>query len=172
LKDSSCQYAPSIEFLPEPSALEPSQGEMLEQMRISSAMAIVGHASPIDTAVDHPVRGFGKGYESFPEDLHTTIDVEHLVHVMKEQGVEVGSLSTLTFFLSDLWVSGLFIDGCWTLRQRLHILLLHGRVSPCVSATRQGCANQGTFHALLSCGPAVRHGGRHSSNTEDHPVGL
>lgn len=100
LKDSSCQYAPSIEFLPEPSALEPSQGEMLEQMRISSAsaMAIVGHASPIDTAVDHPVRGFGKGYESFPEDLHTTIDVEHLVHVMKEQGVEVGSLSTLTFF--------------------------------------------------------------------------
>jgi pyroglutamyl-peptidase len=73
---------------------------MLEQMRISSAsaMAIVGHASPIDTAVDHPVRGFGKGYESFPEDLHTTIDVEHLVHVMKEQGVEVGSLSTLTFF--------------------------------------------------------------------------
>jgi hypothetical protein len=46
--------------------------------------------SPIDTTVDHPVRGFGKGYESFAEDLHTVIDVEHLVYAMKEQGVEVG----------------------------------------------------------------------------------
>ena len=107
MKDSSYQYAPMLEFLPEPSALEPSQGEMLEQMRISSAsMAIVGHASPVDAAVDHPVRGFGKGYEAFPEDLHTTIDVEHLVHAMKGQGVEVGSPSSLTlFFFSDLWFS-------------------------------------------------------------------
>jgi hypothetical protein len=99
MKDSSYKHAPIIEFLPEPSALEPSQGEMLEQMRLTSAsMAIVGHASPIDPAVDQPVRGFGKGYETFPEDLHTTIDVELLVHAMKEQGVEVGSPSSLTLF--------------------------------------------------------------------------
>jgi pyroglutamyl-peptidase len=104
LKDSSCKHAPIIEFLHEPSALEPSQGEMLEQMRLTSAsMAMVGHASPIDPAVDQPVRGFGKGYESFPEDLHTTIDVEHLVYAMKEQGVEVGSPSSLTLIFSDLW---------------------------------------------------------------------
>lgn len=95
MKDSSNQYAPIIEFLPETSALEPSQGEMLDQMRMSSAnMAIMGPASPIDAAVDHPVRGFGKGYELFAEDLHTTIDVEHLVHAMKEQRVEVGISSS------------------------------------------------------------------------------
>jgi pyroglutamyl-peptidase len=103
MKDSSNQHAPIIDFLPEPSALEPSQGEMLEQMRVSSAnMAIVGPASPIDAAVDHPIRGFSKGYESFAEDLHTTIDVEHLVHGMKEQGVEVGGTLPLPS-LSDMW---------------------------------------------------------------------
>jgi pyroglutamyl-peptidase len=98
LKDSSNKYAPIIEFLPEPTVLEPSQGEMLDQMRVSSAnMAIMGPASTIDAAIDHPIRGFGKGYESFGEDLHTTIDVEHLVHVMKEQGIEVGGPTSLTF---------------------------------------------------------------------------
>ena len=103
MKDSSNQHAPIIDFLPEPSALEPSQGEMLEQIRVSSAnMAIVGPASPIDAAVDHPIRGFSKGYESFAEDLHTTIDVEHLVHGMKEQGVEVGGTLPLPS-LSDMW---------------------------------------------------------------------
>ena len=88
MKDSSNQYAPIIEFLPEASALEPSQAEMLDQMRAN--LAIVGPVSPIDTTVDHPVRGFGKGYELFAEDLHTPIDVEHLVYAMKEQGIEVG----------------------------------------------------------------------------------
>jgi len=89
MKDSFNQHAPIIDFLPEPSNAEPSQVEILDQMRMSSAsMAIVGHQSPIDTAIDQPVRGFGKGYESFGEDLHTTIDVEHLVVGMKEQGVE------------------------------------------------------------------------------------
>lgn len=88
MKDSSNQYAPIVEFLPEASTLEPSQAEMLDQMRAN--LAIVGPVSPIDTTIDHPVRGFGKGYESFAEDLHTAIDVEHLVYAMKEQGVEVG----------------------------------------------------------------------------------
>jgi hypothetical protein len=55
----------------------------------------------------------------------------------------------------------LFVNGRWTLRERLHVLLLHGRVPPCIIATRKGRANQGSFHALLSFGPAVRHGGRH-----------
>jgi pyroglutamyl-peptidase len=99
MKDSLNQYAPIIEFLPESTALEPSQGEMLDQMRMSSAsMAAIGPTSPIDATVDHPIRGFGKGYESYGEDLHTMIDVEHLVHAMKEQGIEVGVSSSFTFF--------------------------------------------------------------------------
>ncbi|KAI0253981.1 hypothetical protein BJV78DRAFT_100154 [Lactifluus subvellereus] len=92
MKDSINKQAPVIEFLPESNALEPSQRETLEQMRLSSAhMAMVGHTSPIDATVDHPVRGFGKGYELYGEDLHTMIDVEHLVHAMKEQGIELYS---------------------------------------------------------------------------------
>ena len=40
--------------------------------------------------VDHPPnRGFGKGYESFPEELHTEIDVAKLIHHLKESGIEV-----------------------------------------------------------------------------------
>jgi hypothetical protein len=88
MKDSSNQYTPIIEFLPEASA---SQAEMLDQMRAN--LAIVGPVTPIDNAVGHPVHGFGKGYELFAEDLHTMIDVEHLVCAMKEQGIEVGILS-------------------------------------------------------------------------------
>jgi pyroglutamyl-peptidase len=91
MEDSSNQYAPIIEFLHEASALEPSQAEMLDQMRAN--LAIVGPVSPIDNAVDRPVRGFGKGYELFAEDLHTMIEVEHLVYGMKEQGIEVSILS-------------------------------------------------------------------------------
>jgi pyroglutamyl-peptidase len=101
MKDSFNQSAPIMEFLPESTALEPSQGEMLEQMRVSSAnMTTMGLTSPIDAAVDHPVRGFGKGYELYGEDLHTVIDVEHLVHAMKEQEIEVGCI----FFLCLLFL--------------------------------------------------------------------
>lgn len=50
--------------------------------------------SPID-ANETPKRGFGKGYESFAEELYTEIDVEDLVHHLKKCGVEVGSLPYL-----------------------------------------------------------------------------
>jgi pyroglutamyl-peptidase len=96
MKDSSNEYAPAIELLPEVNALEPSQAEILDQMRISAAnLAIMGPVGPIDTAIDQPIRGFGKGYESFAEDLHTMIDVEHLVYSLKEQGIEVCISSSL-----------------------------------------------------------------------------
>ena len=96
MKDSSNQYAPIIEFLPEVNPLEPSQAEILDQMRISSAnLAIMVPMGPVDTTIDHHVRGFGKGYELCAEDLHTMIDVEHLVYAMKEQGVEVCISSSL-----------------------------------------------------------------------------
>ena len=161
MKDSFNQHAPIVDFLPEQNNTEPSQVDMLDQMRVSSAsMAIVGPQSPIDTTIDQPVRGFGKGYESFGEDLHTTIDVEHLVLGMKEQGVEVGlfspPLSPLPFFLSDV-AAALFSAGCRSLCERLHILLLPRRVSSCVITSRQGLANQSAFYALLSRWPAVQY---------------
>ena len=156
MKDSSNQYAPVIEFLPEMNAFEPSQAEILNQMRVSSAnLAIMGPVGPVETAIDHPVRGFGKGYELCAEDLHTMIDVEHLVYAMKEQGVEVCIYPSLVLLrLIYEHDADLFVNGCWTLRERLHVLLLHGRISPRFVATGKG-ANQGSFHALLSFGSAV-----------------
>ena len=139
LKDSSYKHAPVIEFLPEPSALEPSQGEMLEQMRLSSALAIVGHASPVDAAVDHPVRGFGKGYESFPEDLHTTIDVEHLVHAMKEQGVEVGSPSSLPYFFLTCDISFIHRWMLDTASATTHIIAPCPSLAVCLHDTTRVC---------------------------------
>ncbi|GBE88174.1 hypothetical protein BKA93DRAFT_799116 [Sparassis latifolia] len=34
------------------------------------------------------IRGFGKGYEAFPEEIHTLIDVETLINNVKSLGVE------------------------------------------------------------------------------------
>ena len=171
MKDSFNQHAPIVDFLPESNnnTVEPSQVEILDQMRVSSAsMAIVGPQSPIDTSIDQPVRGFGKGYESFGEDLHTIIDVEHLVLGMKEQDVEVGLFSSFLFsyffhfhFHSSDVAAAVFIDGCRSLCERLHILLLPCRVASRVITSRQGFANQSAFHALLSRWPTVRHGRSH-----------
>jgi len=99
LKDSSNNYAPVLEFLPDTTALEPSQAEVLDHMRAPSSH--VGPASPIDSVVDHPVRGFGRGYEVFGDDLHTAIDVEHLVHAMKEEGIEIYSSMDAGHCVSD-----------------------------------------------------------------------
>ncbi|KAI0266872.1 hypothetical protein BC834DRAFT_842976 [Gloeopeniophorella convolvens] len=88
IKDSDNRHAPVVEFLPEANALEQAQTEMIEQMRASANMVIAGPASPIDATIEQPTRGFGKGYESYPEDLHTMIDVEQLVHSMKQEGME------------------------------------------------------------------------------------
>jgi len=57
--------------------------------------------SPIDVN-ETPKRGFGKGYESFAEELYTEIDVEGLVHHLKRCGVEVSNspLSVVPFTLS------------------------------------------------------------------------
>ncbi|KAG6330637.1 hypothetical protein ID866_8452 [Astraeus odoratus] len=43
--------------------------------------------SPTD-GNDTPTRGFGKGYESFAEEIHTEVDVEKLVHHLKRCGVQ------------------------------------------------------------------------------------
>jgi len=105
MKDSFNQHAPVVDFLPESNnntTIEPSQAEIFEQMRVSSAsMAIVGPQSPIDSSIDQPVRGFGKGYESFGEDLHAIIDVEQLVLCMKEQGFELYSSMDAGHCVSD-----------------------------------------------------------------------
>lgn len=102
MKDSLNRHAPVIELHPESNTAEPSQVEMLNQMRVSStSMVIAGPQNTIDTTVDQPVRGFGKGYESYAEDLHAIIDVEHLVLDMKEQGIDLYSSMDAGHCVSD-----------------------------------------------------------------------
>ena len=57
--------------------------------------------SPVD-ANETPKRGFGKGYESFAEELYTDLDVEGLVHHLKKCGIEVSNslLSVVPLTLS------------------------------------------------------------------------
>jgi len=90
MKDAIGQYVPIIEYIPDAaaSAREATQAEMLEQAGLQLANILEIHP-PSDTTPDAPIRGFGQGYEGMPEDIHTMIDVEKLVHDLKEMEVEV-----------------------------------------------------------------------------------
>ncbi|KAH7888771.1 hypothetical protein F5I97DRAFT_1855418 [Phlebopus sp. FC_14] len=63
---------------------EPSEAELMERARLGGNYSIETH---IDGS-EHPKRGFGKGYEAFPEEIHTDVDVEKLVHHLKRCGIE------------------------------------------------------------------------------------
>jgi len=63
---------------------EPSEMERMERARLSEYDIEV----PVD-GTEPPKRGFGKGYELFPEEIYTEIDVEKLVHHLKRSGIEV-----------------------------------------------------------------------------------
>ena len=69
-------------------------------------------------------------------------------------------------------MTALFVDGCRTLCERLHLFLLPGRVTSSIIPARQGYANQGAFHALLSCWPTVQYGTSYRGDTEDYPLGV
>lgn len=64
---------------------EPSPEERLERARLGYINGPIDGAEP-------PKRGFGKGYESFPEEIYTEVDVEKLVNHLKKSGVEVSTL--------------------------------------------------------------------------------
>ncbi|KAG1732195.1 uncharacterized protein EDB91DRAFT_1152111 [Suillus paluster] len=62
---------------------EPSEMERMERARLIE----YDIDAPVD-GTEPPKRGFGKGYESFPEEIFTEIDVEKLVHHLKKSGIE------------------------------------------------------------------------------------
>ena len=95
MKDANGCHAPVVRVAREepirvPS--EPSPAERLERARLGYDID-----GPIDGS-EPPKRGFGKGYELFPEEISTDVDVEKLVHHLKQSGVEVSVL----FFISDV----------------------------------------------------------------------
>jgi pyroglutamyl-peptidase len=83
-----------------------SEAEKTERERLSAGgMENTGETVP----VERPVRGYGKGYEIFADDLHTDVDVDKLVHDMKRSGIKVCSmlpqLTPLTAWLQDIYAS-------------------------------------------------------------------
>ncbi|OCH88885.1 peptidase C15 pyroglutamyl peptidase I-like protein [Obba rivulosa] len=96
MKDAEGQYAPIV-VLPKDGAREagePNQELEMERilgLGISPAVASHGQngAEGGNDGVDHPPnRGFGKGYENMPEELHTDVDVAKLIHYLKETGLD------------------------------------------------------------------------------------
>ena len=62
-----------------------------------------GFESAVD-ANEIPRRGFGKGYESFAEEIYTDIDVDGLVQHLKKCGIEV-SIFFVTVYRSTYVVN-------------------------------------------------------------------
>ncbi|OJA20495.1 hypothetical protein AZE42_01989 [Rhizopogon vesiculosus] len=62
---------------------EPSMIERMERARLSG----YDIEAPVD-GTEPPKRGFGKGYETFSEEIYTDIDVEKLVHHLKKSGID------------------------------------------------------------------------------------
>ncbi|PPQ86925.1 hypothetical protein CVT25_009811 [Psilocybe cyanescens] len=60
-----------------------SSAENMERERLGMDMVETGG----DT-IARPTRGFGVGYETFPEEITTDVDVTRLVHDLKHSGVE------------------------------------------------------------------------------------
>lgn len=98
MKDSTGALAPIVRVSREENN-QPPEVQRMEFARLRDYTI----ESPVD-GTDMPKRGFGKGYESFPEDISTDIDVEKLVHHLKKCGVEVSnsSLFVVPFMLSTL----------------------------------------------------------------------
>ncbi|KAG9316535.1 hypothetical protein JVU11DRAFT_2585 [Chiua virens] len=85
MKDAKGCHAPTVHVARDEVMRGPSQRASAERMeRVRLGYDIDG---PIESS-DPPKRGFGKGYELFPEEIHTEVDVEKLVNHLKKVGVE------------------------------------------------------------------------------------
>ncbi|KAH7927123.1 peptidase C15, pyroglutamyl peptidase I-like protein [Leucogyrophana mollusca] len=66
---------------------EPSEAERMEMEMARLANYGMDPPNVVDSG-EPPKRGFGKGYETYPEEIYTDIDVEKLVQYLKMSGVE------------------------------------------------------------------------------------
>lgn len=94
MKDAEGHYAPTV-HLPKEGPRDPAEASEVERME--QYLGLVSSPSAHGPSGDHvvtespevpPNRGFGKGYETFPEELHTDIDVPKLIVHLKEGGIE------------------------------------------------------------------------------------
>ncbi|KAF9241513.1 hypothetical protein BU15DRAFT_87108 [Melanogaster broomeanus] len=85
MKDANGCHAPIVRIKREEGgrgSSEPSEAERMERVRLGYDIECLIDGS------EPPKRGFGKGYEPFPEEIYTDVDVEKLVHHLKQSGVE------------------------------------------------------------------------------------
>ena len=100
MKDAEGQYAPTVQLPKEGPPTE--EFERLERERLllmsydgssdESGMQQVGERGEGHSVSDvehQPNRGFGQGYENYPDELYTEIDVARLIHHLKETGLDV-----------------------------------------------------------------------------------
>ncbi|KAH9935447.1 uncharacterized protein B0H18DRAFT_975735 [Fomitopsis serialis] len=90
MKDAEGEYAPSLPKdgpTPTPEASEIERMEMHLQGVMSSAVPADGHGHSDGPEIP-PIRGFGKSYDNFPEEIHSEVDVAKLVHFLKEIEME------------------------------------------------------------------------------------
>jgi len=86
MKDANGCLAPLVRIASDDAKrrpVEPSEAERIERARLGEYA--------LETTTDGgelPKRGFGKGYENFPEEIYTDIDVEKLVQHLKKEGIE------------------------------------------------------------------------------------
>ncbi|KIJ61354.1 hypothetical protein HYDPIDRAFT_42757 [Hydnomerulius pinastri MD-312] len=131
MKDAKGCHAPSVRVAHDEAtrvAIEISEAERMERARLGYVI------EPPTESGEPPKRGFGKGYESFPDEIYTDVDVEKLVNYLKKSDVQkVYSSLDAGHYLCD------FIYYCSLAESRRHtpktdkpktrVLFLHCSVS-------------------------------------------
>lgn len=113
MKDATGTLAPVVRVSREENG-QPSNTQRPETFP-PRAMRDPNAESPVD-GNDTPRRGFGKGYESYPDEVCTDIDTEKLVNHLKKCGIEVSDPAaglyavnippTLAYTIANIHVHG------------------------------------------------------------------
>ena len=92
MKDVDGEYAPVV-HLPKETIIDTAEMELSRMERMLVGSSIAGHPGPEPSEVvdipSPPNRGFGKGYENFPDEISTDVDVPKLIVHLKESGIDV-----------------------------------------------------------------------------------
>lgn len=98
MKDALGEYAPIV-HLPKDHAGDTAEAELARMERMLVGPPLGGHHGPHHGNGPEPVevvdippppnRGFGKGYETSPDEISTDVDVPKLIVHLKESGIDV-----------------------------------------------------------------------------------
>lgn len=188
MKDADGEYAPIV-HLPKDPIRDSADAELERMERMLVGASLPGPSGPegpgpaeVMEIPPVPNRGFGKGYENFPDELSTEIDVPKLIVHLKENGIDVrvpAVFSRVPWRTADGPAAGIFIHGRGPLPVRLHVLLLarggapeHHPAGEVQGAQHTSEEHPCAVHALSPGRPAAQHGAGHGRDPKDYPVGV